>query len=181
MTSIPAGITIRHVREEDAAALLELHLALDRETSYMLLEPGERTTDENGVRGQIQATLARPNHTVLVAQGRERLVGFLAIMGGMYQRNRHNAYLVMGVLQEFGGHGLGGALLSEGIRWAGGAGICRLELTVMAHNERAVRLYERMGFEREGVRRRALLVDGAWVDEHFMARVEPAPGPSGMS
>lgn len=175
MTSIPAGGTIRHVREEDAAALLELQLALDRETSFMLLEPAERFTDEDGVGEQIQATLARPNQTVLVAQVGERLVGFLAIMGGMYQRNRHNAHLVMGVLQEVGGRGLGGALLAEGIRWAEGAGICRLELTVMAHNERAVRLYERMGFVREGVRRQALLVDGAWVDEHFMARLSPLP------
>jgi RimJ/RimL family protein N-acetyltransferase len=39
----------------------------------------------------------------------------------------------------------------------------------MAHNERAIRLYERMGFEREGIRRRALRVDGEWVDELFMA------------
>ena len=175
MTLIPAGVTIRHVREEDAAALLELHLALDRETSFMLLEPGERSTDEDGVRGQIRATLARPNQMVLIAEGAERLIGFLAILGGVYRRNRHNAHLVMGVLQEVSGSGVGGALLSEGIRWAEGAGINRLELTVMAHNERAVRLYERMGFVREGIRRRALLVGGTWVDEYFMARLSPLP------
>ena len=175
MTPTTPAVTIRHVAEEDARALVGLQLALDRETSFMLLEPGERATDEDRTRGQIQATLARPNQTVLVAQVGEHLVGFLAITGGVYQRNRHNAYLVMGVLQEVGGRGLGGALLSEGIRWAESVGIRRLELTVMAHNERAVRLYERMGFVREGVRRRALLVDGAWVDEHFMARLSPLP------
>ena len=86
-----------------------------------------------------------------------------------------HAYLAMGVLQEVSGRGVGGALLSEGIRWAEGAGINRLELNVMAHNERAVRLYERMGFVREGIRRRALLVGGTWVDEYFMARLSPLP------
>jgi RimJ/RimL family protein N-acetyltransferase len=45
----------------------------------------------------------------------------------------------------------------------------------MAHNERAVRLYDRMGFVREGIRQRALLVDGGWVDEYFMARLNPLP------
>jgi hypothetical protein len=49
-----------------------------------------------------------------VAVVEERLVGFLAILGGPYRRNRHNAYIVMGVLQAFSGHGVGGSLLTEG-------------------------------------------------------------------
>lgn len=58
--------------------------------------------------------------------------------------------------------------------WAGGAGLHRLELTVMAHNCRARRLYQRAGFVEEGRRAQCLLVDGALVDEIFMARLLPA-------
>jgi RimJ/RimL family protein N-acetyltransferase len=163
------GVQVRHARVDDVHALLELHLALDRETTFMLLEPGERSTDEHEQRERLDATLARPNQTVLVAEANSRLVGFVALLGGPYRRNRHNAYLVLGVLEEFGGRGVGTALLARGMKWAEKAGITRLELTVMAHNERAIRLYERMGFEREGIRRRALRVDGEWVDELFMA------------
>jgi RimJ/RimL family protein N-acetyltransferase len=40
----------------------------------------------------------------------------------------------------------------------------RLELEIYGFNERAVAHAERAGFVREGVRRRAYLRDGAWVD-----------------
>jgi RimJ/RimL family protein N-acetyltransferase len=41
----------------------------------------------------------------------------------------------------------------------------------MAHNQRAFRLYERMGFVVEGRRRECLLVDGDFVDELYMAKL----------
>ena len=57
-------------------------------------------------------------------------------------------------------------------RWARErGGIHRLELTVMAHNFKAVALYERAGFTIEGSRRHSLLVDGSYVDEHYMAKL----------
>jgi hypothetical protein len=43
----------------------------------------------------------------------------------------------------------------------------------MAHNRRARRLYQRAGFVEEGRRSQCLQVDGAFVDEIFMARLLP--------
>lgn len=34
------NVNIRNIKEEDAGAFLELCLRLDRETEFMLLEPG---------------------------------------------------------------------------------------------------------------------------------------------
>lgn len=50
------------------------------------------------------------------------------------------------------GRGVGTGLLAEAKRWAAAHGVHRLELTVMAHNHRAIGLYERMGFSVEGRR-----------------------------
>ncbi len=41
----------------------------------------------------------------------------------------------------------------------------------MEHNERAVALYTRCGFEKEGVKRDCLLIDGAFVNELYMAKL----------
>jgi RimJ/RimL family protein N-acetyltransferase len=41
----------------------------------------------------------------------------------------------------------------------------------MAHNERALALYRRCGFEVEGTRRHSLLVDGRYVDELLLANL----------
>jgi RimJ/RimL family protein N-acetyltransferase len=47
--------------------------------------------------------------------------------------------------------------------------INRLELEVYAFNPRAVAIYEKVGFRREGVRRDALLWDGEFVDAIMMS------------
>ena len=48
-------------------------------------------------------------------------------------------------------------------------GVHRVELEVYASNPRARAVYERAGFVVEGVRRDALLFDGAYVDAIVMA------------
>jgi RimJ/RimL family protein N-acetyltransferase len=57
------------------------------------------------------------------------------------------------------------------IAWAEKHDVHRLELTVMSHNERAIGLYRRHGFELEGTRRHSVRVEGAYVDELAMARL----------
>jgi RimJ/RimL family protein N-acetyltransferase len=49
------------------------------------------------------------------------------------------------------------------------AGIERIELEVLASNTAAIRLYEKVGFVHEGVKRRARHLDGAWDDNVMMA------------
>jgi len=51
----------------------------------------------------------------------------------------------------------------------GQLGLHRIQLEVYGHNHRALRVYEKVGFVVEGVRREARLGDGEWVDEVLMA------------
>ena len=54
----------------------------------------------------------------------------------------------------------------------GELGFHRLQLTVYGFNERAMRHAERSGFVREGVRRKAYLRDGEWIDGVLYGLVE---------
>jgi RimJ/RimL family protein N-acetyltransferase len=54
----------------------------------------------------------------------------------------------------------------------GELGYHRLELEVYAFNDRAIAHAERAGFIREGVKRKAYLRDGAWLDSVLFALVE---------
>ena len=61
-------------------------------------------------------------------------------------------------------------------------GFHRLQMEVYAFNERALRHAERAGWIREGVRRKAYLRDGAWVDGIMFGLVEEdldEPGAAG--
>ncbi|MGJ7879184.1 GNAT family N-acetyltransferase [Streptomyces rochei] len=48
-------------------------------------------------------------------------------------------------------------------------GLHRVQLDAYAFNDRALRVYEKVGFVREGVRRKVERRDGVWVDEVLMA------------
>ena len=164
-------IAIRKIREVDAPAFLELCLKLDRETQFMMLEPGERKISPDEQRRKIKEILARNNQMVFVAESDNELIGYLAAFGGDFKRNRHCAYIIVGILQAFAGRGIGKKLFSEAEHWARQNNIHRLELTVMRHNERAVNLYQKMGFETEGVKKDSLLVNKKYIDEYYMAKL----------
>lgn len=75
----------------------------------------------------------------------------------------------MYVTEEMRGLGLGKALLVELIHQARTcSGLEQINLTVVAGNTAAQKLYESLGFERYGLERRALKADSLYLDEVFM-------------
>jgi RimJ/RimL family protein N-acetyltransferase len=170
-------VRVRAARPYDAAALLDLKRQLDRETSFMMYEPGERGSSVQDLARDLAQVGRSPNSVVLLAELADHLVGYVELTGGSLRRSRTTAYLVIGVRADVAGRGIGTGLLQGARDWASAHGLHRLELTVMARNSRAIRLYERMGFSVEGRRAECLLVDGQFIDELTMAALLPAaPG-----
>ena len=163
------SIQVREIRVEDASSFLMLCTRLDEESSFMMLEPGERNVTVEEQQQQIATVLAQTNSTTLAADADGALVGYVAACGGEFRRNRHTAYIVAGVLHSFAGQGLGTTLFGALIDWARGHGVTRLELTVMGHNASGIALYRKVGFVEEGVRQRSIQVNGVFVDEIAMA------------
>jgi ribosomal protein S18 acetylase RimI-like enzyme len=169
----PVGI--RPARPYDAAALLELKRQLDRETAFMMYEPGERDSAVQDLAAELAGMGRSANSVVLLAERADQVIGYVQLTGGTLRRSRATAYLVIGVLAHAAGRGTGAELLRQAQAGAAARGLHRLELTVMAHNTRAIRLYERTGFTVEGRRSECLLVDGQFVDELTMALLLPVP------
>lgn len=164
-------VTIREIREDESATFLNLLARVDEETQFMLLEAGERKITIEDQRQRIKTVLSRDNQTILVAENDNDLIGYLAAIGGEFKRNRHRAHIVIGILQIFINQKIGTKLFMELEKWTRQHAVHRLELTVMAHNERAIRLYKKMGFEIEGTKKHSLLISGSYVDEYYMAKL----------
>lgn len=162
---------VRPIEAIDAASYLELCRRLDQQTSFMMFEPGERTTTVAEQKAQIASILETDNQMIFIAEDGSQLVGHLSAFGGRHRRNRNTVYLVVGVLQAYVGQGVGTALFQAMEEWAKRIGVHRLELTVMTHNKAAIALYGKMGFEIEGTARETLFVDGRYVDEYLMAKL----------
>jgi RimJ/RimL family protein N-acetyltransferase len=166
-------VRIRNARPYDAAALLDLKRQLDEETAFMMYEPGERDSSVRDLARELAGIARSPNSVVLLAELGDQLAGYLELTGGSFRRSRATAYVVIGVRAYAAGRGIGAGLLQQAKDWAAAHGLHRLELTVMAHNTRAIRLYERMGFTVEGRRSECLLIDDQFVDELTMAAILP--------
>ncbi len=75
----------------------------------------------------------------------------------------------MGIIPAYRGRGLGKRLLLAALNQARASGFICVELSVHADNTRAMALYEKIGFIREGVQRRSVLIDGRFIDTVNMA------------
>src|SRR6266540_3495536 len=85
----------------------------------------------------------------VAAEGGGRIIGQL----GMDLAGYGVADLGMLVSEGWRGRGVGSALLRAGIEWARGAGAHKVALQVWPHNAAALALYEKFGFQREGLLR----------------------------
>lgn len=161
---------IRKAEPNDAEAFWQMQNHLDQETSFMMLEPGERTKDIPRIENLINQTMTGAN-LLLFAEDRGEIVGFLSAQTGGYRRIRHSAYIVTGIREVYRGQGIGTRFFTELDAWAKTNGLKRLELTVMCPNEPAKHLYEKAGFVIEGIKKCAMFVNGEYVDEYYMAKI----------
>ncbi|CAH0525785.1 GNAT family N-acetyltransferase [Vibrio hippocampi] len=162
---------IREVQIDDAKSILDLMHQLDSETSFMMLEQGERDTTLEQQTKILESYTASHTQSMLVLSDNAGIHGYVAGIGNTANRNRHSMYCVMGIKQAMSGHGYGKQLLSCLEAWARAHEFSRLELTVMCHNDRAHRLYLSCGFEVEGIKRNSLKIDGQYVNEFYMSKL----------
>jgi len=101
-------------------------------------------------------------------------------------RNRHIAWLGIGVRRKHWGKGVGSALMQEAVSLAKELGCRKLMLGTTEGNERAIRLYRKFGFEVEAYEDDEVYVDDSWRKNYIMglelAPCEPKlpqPGTSG--
>ena len=163
---------IREIKPDDAENLVNLIKRVETEAEYMLMESGERKTSPEQQRKHLERLEKQGNATIFVAENEDsELVGYLIVIGGSVNRTKHSAYLVIGVLKEYRGVGIGTRLFQELDAWAKTKNLLRLELTAVTQNDPGLSLYKKMGFEIEGTKRKSLLIDGAFFNEYFMSKI----------
>ncbi|TAK69914.1 MAG: N-acetyltransferase [Dehalococcoidia bacterium] len=162
-------IVLRAWERDDVRALWDAAQTLDDTGQRMRdwLEPPKSLAQ---LEQEFDGNVSEPDPTVvrLIIEAEGRAIGDIDLFH-IDQRSR-NAVVGLGIWREEDrGRGFGTDALRTMLRWAfRHLNVHRIELSVEPDNERAVRVYEKLGFVREGMRREHHYDDGCFRDELIM-------------
>lgn len=104
-----------------------------------------------------------------VAMAEGAVVGWCNIVSFEKPVFAHAGSLGIGVIKDYRECGIGPALMEAALQKAKEIGLTRVELEVREENHAAIRLYEKFGFVREGLKRNASFQDGVYSHDLIMA------------
>ncbi len=159
------SLLIRPVRLSDSEAINEMRRQEDVRANTLALATETIAFTESFLRN-----MGSDDH-VLVAEFDGKVVGMVGIHLLKSVRQRHTACLGMMVRTEYQGQGIGKKLLENILDLADNwLMLVRIELDVTSDNERAIHLYNSLGFEVEGRKKFSIIKDGKYADLLMMAR-----------
>ncbi len=120
----------------------------------------------------VKALFDGDTRKTVVAESQGRVIGHVSLFLKTKAREKHAADLAIAVHPEAHGKGVGNALMVAALNLADNwLNLSRLELSVYTDNEIAINLYEKLGFEREGIKRQCTFKNGEFADVLIMARL----------
>ena len=165
--------SIRQALPADAPRVIALLERLYAETTFLLYEPGEMTVSAEAYAKRMADGIEKRNWVMFIAEDGDELIGAAFGSRGQAKRTLHSFMFGIGVLEAHWSRGIGEALVAAVEAWAREHQIHRIELTARTTNTRALNLYHRIGFEREGLKRHSQRVGGQYVDEYLMSKLIP--------
>jgi ribosomal protein S18 acetylase RimI-like enzyme len=147
------------------------HRALDcvaREKKYLLFLEAPPLA---AVRKFVRAGMRHRDPKFVALSGSD-VVGWCDIFRGDRETTRHCGRLGIALLPEFRDQGIGARLMKRAIATAWKRKFTRIELSVREDNRRAIALYKSLGFEVEGLLRKAIMIDGRYYNLLTMALLQ---------
>lgn len=161
-------ITIRDALETDSSLLTAAEQSIAATPGFLVPRPHEYT--EVDVRRKIAELSRRTNGKYIVAESNGAIVGHALLDPMGLEAIAHIVRLSIVVHAGHQTKGIGEAMIKHLITWAKAEpSVEKIELNVRATNERAIRLYQRVGFQTEGrLRNRIKFSDGHYADDVLM-------------
>ena len=164
------NIKIRLANQEDARSMLDIQKTVLAEGQFLMTTLDEFNQTISGQKLWIQSKLNNERETILVAEVKECIVGWLVFQSPKRKRLAHTGSFGMMVAKEYRGQGIGKLLLKELLNWAEqNPFIEKVSLGVFSTNTPAIFLYKQMGFVEEGRKINEVKVnDDEYADDVLM-------------
>ncbi|SFU80238.1 GNAT family N-acetyltransferase [Alicyclobacillus macrosporangiidus] len=164
--------TLRTAEPADAPQVLEHTKQVIGETDFLITTSEEITLTVDEERAWIQEHLDDPGSLLLIASAGSQVIGILSFRRESRARLSHHGSLGVSVQKAWHRQGIGRKMMETLLRWAeANPEIEKVCLEVFTTNEPAIRLYQSLGFQEEGRRRRHVkLGPNAYVDTLLMCK-----------
>lgn len=159
---------IRQAEPNDARALIGLTQQVGKETNYLTFGSegvGLTVVQEMDL---IHTFATSETNLMLVVEVDDQIIGMgnLATFGSSKQA--HVAEIGLSLIQEYWGYGIGSLLMEDLLDFGRQVGLKVITLEVVKDNQRAVKLYERFGFEIVGTLKQRLKHNCTYYDSYVM-------------
>lgn len=162
-------ILITKAMPEDAEELLALLRKIGSETDNLSFGAEGLPFSVEQERAFIKSLMESTSSVMLLAKKDGRIVGDASFTGNTRERVKHRGEIGISVLREEWGQGIGRQLMEATIDFAKNTAHAEIiSLEVRSDNIRAIRLYEKFGFEKIGTFKGFLKVDGKMIDFDLM-------------
>ena len=153
-------IVLRTATEQDAQMLIDYLKKTCAETRFLAKEPEEIQMTVEQEEQFIKRTNDSQTDLMLLAFLNGTFIGNCSFTGVSTSRYRHRATM-----------GIGRAMIEKLLEIAKEKGYEQMELEVVADNQRAIRLYESIGFQMYGkLPDNMKYLDGTYADAYWMMR-----------
>ncbi|MDH5448131.1 MAG: GNAT family N-acetyltransferase [Candidatus Bathyarchaeota archaeon] len=157
---------VRRFTAKDKEKVVEMFASMSKKALEWAMPPYTKDRLERGWWSRIQHLIA------LVAEYRNRIVGYAQIFKHPNPRHRGIGELLIYLHQDFHNVGLGTAMNEYLIELAKKERLHRIGLSVVADNKIAIHMYEKLGFKIEGICKDAYFGDdGKYHDMGYMGLI----------
>lgn len=165
-------VVLRAAAPEDAADLIQYLKVTSGETPFLIREPDEIIITMESEVAFIQNKIDSERELMLLAFVDGKHVGNCSLMSlAPYKRYQHRCDVAIALYQEYCGCGIGKAMLETVLDIATNLGYEQAELEVVADNQKAIALYESLGFVKYGTFPDNMkYADGTYCDAYWMMK-----------
>jgi RimJ/RimL family protein N-acetyltransferase len=158
--------TIRKPAADNAEGIINYSKALFASTDQVLTTFEEYTITVEDEKKWIENLNNNPNSLLLIAEMSKNIIGFLFFTHNSKKKISHTGEFGVNVHPNFQGIGIGQMLIETLLKWSiQNEQIEKVFLQVFATNDKAIKLYKKLGFVEEGRHIKAIKqLDGNYVD-----------------
>lgn len=163
-------LTIRAPKVEEAEDFLNYLNHCGKETDFLGFgKEGINQTLEGEIKYFQSFT---EKNFMLIAVVDDKIVGSCSLSTNEGRiRLKHIGVLGITILKDYWGLGIGKYIMKAAIEKGKDGGLTRIELTTRVDNDRAISLYEKLGFKIEGQLKNAIYIDGNYFDNYIMGLI----------